>query len=263
MPRFEQQFRNVMGKRQHMLQEGRVSVPDSDEAPVAILAPYLAERSTDPRDRFVHFLRQANAYEALFNQTGRKSFTILGATYDDFHDVLTDPSIPNLVIAGWGSFSSINVPYSRDRSADPRWGRLEWAHVADMATHVKLGFVIMLHCSGFSQEFNPPLGLGIVSRHSNILGHPGESHWTAVENDTYSPPPPITQELELSYRSIRDNWKRTQRMPAPGGVYTVLQGIWNEHLNPNMPVFANEAPFEDPHQNLTPYRQFFRPIDQR
>ncbi|HKR81934.1 MAG TPA: hypothetical protein VJR27_02950 [Candidatus Saccharimonadales bacterium] len=258
------QYSAVIGKKRWMQSEGKFSVPDDRGSKVAIMVPFLPELIQDPRDNYEQFEAQVAAYEAHYKQKGREPFSVMGATIDDFRGVLSDETIPSVVVTGWGSMSSIAAPFSSDRSKDARYGYLDWLHFSDMATHVKLGDFVMLQCGGFKKEFNPPLPLGMVSSHTNILGTPGLAHYAAQSLEAPLPPDPITTAEELSYAAIKELFplRRDRRVPLvpeamiPAGVYTTARDWYNQHLNTGMPDIPPPEPLSQP--NLGKYRQYAR-----
>ena len=256
------QYSSVIGKKRWMQSEGKVSVPNDSGSKVAIMVPFLQELIQDSRDDYEHFEAQVAAYEAHYKEKGRKPFSVMGATIDDFRDVLSDTSIPTVVVTGWGSMSSVAAPFSADRNKDARYGYLDWLHFSDMATHVKLGDFVMLQCGGFKKTFNPPLPLGMVSSHANILGTPGLAHYAAESIGTELPPDPITTAEELSYDAIKELFplRRDRRLPllpdaiVPAAVYTVARDLYNEHLNSGMPDIPPPEPL--PRPNLGEYKRY-------
>jgi|GEM_PF-3058284 len=245
-----------------MQSEGKVSVPNESGSKVAIMVPFISELIQNPGDNYDEFVKQTAAYEAHYKAQGRKPFSVMGATIEDFYDVLADPSIPSMVVTGWGNMSSIAAPFAKDRNEDARYGYLDWLHFSDRATHVKLGDFVMLQCGGFNKPFNPPLPLGIVSSHANILGTPGVAHYAAQSLEGELLPPAITTSRELSYDEIKQQYplRRDRALPivpesmVPAGVYTAARDLFNRHLNTGMPDIP--APEPMPRPNLTDFRQY-------
>lgn len=256
------QYRSVIGKKRLMQFEGNISVPDEPGSKVAILAPFIAELIQNPGDNLEHFVAQAEAFEAHYRKQGREPFTVMGATKQDVQDVLRDEAIPSVVVTGWGNWSSLAVPFASNREEDARYGYLDWLHFSDMATHVKLGDFVMLQCGGFRKEFNPPLPVGIMNSHANIIGTPGVAHYAAQSLKGGLLPDPITTSKEFTYDEIKTAFplRRDRRLPlvpeslVPAGIYTAARDWYNDHLNSGMPDIPPPEPL--PRPNLSQYTQY-------
>jgi len=260
------QYRSVIGKKRWMESRGKVSVPDEPGSKVAIIAPFISELIQNPGDTFDQFENQVAAYEAYYQGIGREPVTLLGATLQDVKDVITDPSIPSMVVTGWGNMSSVAAPFAKDRGLDARYGYLDWLHFSDVATHVKQGHYVMLHCGGLRNEFNPPVALGIMQSHANILGLPGLPHYASQSLEGELFPPAITSDKELTYSAIKELFplKRDRNIPVipdsmvPDGLYKVARNLYNNHLNTGMPDIPPPEPL--PRPNLVEFKQFYEEV---
>jgi len=250
MPSHKAQFNAANAKRQRLLTQEALSVPDGPRSKVAILMPFPQELIQDELDTREHFEAQINAYERRARERGRIPLSIMDATIEDFQDVLTDRSVSSIVVGGWGSISAINIPFSKNRSEDPRYGRYDWLHFASMADHLKQGTFTMTHCGVYRTEFNPPLGVGVVSSHANMYGYPGRLHYAGETALTQELPEQLTDVDHLTYAQIRSDYPLQQNRSVPSfvpqGIYAAARDLYNDHFNPDHSKLPAAEPLPRP-----------------
>lgn len=248
--RYKERYVSVIGKRRWLQSEGSYSVPDEAGSRVAILVPFIAALVQDPRDSRQNFETQTAALVDQYVAKDRDPHFIMGATPEDFEQVLADASIPTVVVTGFGNFSAVATPLSRDMRQANRYGYLDWLHLAGMATHLKFGEFVMMQCGGFNREFNPPLGCGVVHTFSNISAATGKARYATDIGGEESPVKQITTENELTYRQVRElfplqrNWDVPPLVPDPA--YVAALGVYNHLLNRNMPDIPRPEPIPYP-----------------
>ncbi len=254
------QYQSVIGHRHWLQAQGEpgLSVADYTGSKVAILVPFVEEVIRDGRDSRVNFERQTKVLTERYKRRERDPFHIMGATPDDFLAILTDRTVPTVVVAGTGTISSVLVPLSRDRDQDPRIGYLDWLHLAGMANHLKLGQFVMLQCGRYKAGLNVPLGVGVVKSHADIFGALGRSRFTTDVDFVEAPVVPITTEPELSYEYITDEFRveRNRNVPdvVPDTAFVVIRDFWNHRFNPDRGEFIQTTDITRP--DLRQYLEF-------
>ncbi len=191
-----------------MLSQERVSVPHEPGSTVAILSPFLPGQVYDGRDRFRFYKRQEAALVGHFEGQGHKTETYMRATMEDFGAVLGNTAVSSIVVTGWGNFTSLSVPLSRQKSEE-RFAQLNWLRLAGMTEHLKTGPMVMMQCLLYpNKEFNPPLFLGLASSHAHILGRRGEKNFAGNTKRRHAElPGSITESVNLTYDEIKSSYK--------------------------------------------------------
>jgi hypothetical protein len=196
--------------------------------------PFVHALAQDPRDDYQSFENDAAELVRHYEAIDRVPVVIMRATLDDFAEVMADPTIPSVVMRGFGSLSEVAV--TLDRRDDGQYGRIDWLHLAKMATHLKLGKIIMRSCARTTRRFNPPLPVGVVSSFHNILAPVGHVISVVGLNDeANSLIRPVTASDELTYDEICEQFPlqrdRAVRGSIPDGVYITARDIYNHTMN--------------------------------
>lgn len=251
--RFRERYAAAMGKRQHLRAEGAFSVPDEAGSKVAILVPYLEEVVYDQRDSRANFEKQTAELIAHYLRRERDPYHVMGATPGDFEQALTDASVSTVVVEGFGNFSAIAVPFSKDRSKDMRYGYLDWQHLAGMANHLKLGKFVMYSCCGFMRAFNPPLAAGIMNSHADIVAPTGQGIHATGMQDNEALMKPVTTEENLTYDAIKQLFRTPppEDIPAmvPEAAYMAARGVYHHLIRRQNP----QPEYEPPRSTPIPY----------
>jgi len=228
------EYRKLLEKRHRFQDEGRLSPPDSPGATVAVLLPFVAGLVQDERDNWDSFARDAELLEQKIVRTRRIPDIRLGATTNDFRDVMGENGrhIPTVVVRAFGSLASINVPTGQGDN----FARLSWLGLSRMASHLKKGKFFMRTCAVRNRRFNAPLAAGVVNSHCDI--------WAAVDHiirivglddEANALIRPITDMPELSYEDVLQQFPigRNWRVPTaiPDEVYALAKGIYNNSVN--------------------------------
>lgn len=259
--RFKERYQAVMGKREQLKAAGAFSDPDVVGSKVAILVPFIEELVYDVRDSRLSFERQTSELIAHYAARRRVPYHVMGATADDFAQALGDTSVATVVVAGFGNFSAVAVPFSKNRAQDERYGYLDWQHLAGMTTHLKLGKFISYTCGGFMREFNPPLAAGVVRAHHDILSPVGVGIMATGMEDNAQFIRPVTTEQDLTYDSIKMQFMKPAYENIPPGVpnaaYMAARGIYHRlvgyHEPPAPPIpRSTPIPYPDLRQYLSP-----------
>ncbi|WP_270889818.1 hypothetical protein [Pedococcus sp. 5OH_020] len=164
-------FRRAEAKVHALKAAGEFSLRDGPGAKVAVLMPFVAGLVQDQRDDYASFESDAQALVAHIEANDREPVLHMRATVADFESAMTDPTIPTVILRGFGNLSAISTP--REAGPDAPYTVLEWSHLAAMADHLKLGKFVMRSCGGMTRIFNPPLGYGVVASHRDILAPVG------------------------------------------------------------------------------------------
>lgn len=229
------EFRRAEDKRVRLRQTGRFSVPDGPGARVAVLMPFVEGLVQDPRDDYDSFERDADALVDHIEAQGRHAEVRMRATVADFADVMADPTVPTVILRGFGNLSAISTPMVSDDCGS--YTHLEWHHLSQMADHLKLGQFVMRCCGGMTRIFNPPLGYGVVSSHRNVLAPLGLAiSVVGLEDPVNDLIRPITTTDELSRDDILEQFplQRLRQVPefVPDAVYVGARAIHNRFSYP-------------------------------
>lgn len=229
------EFRRAEDKRVLLRQTGRFSVPDGPGARVAVLMPFVEGLVQDPRDDYDSFERDAEALVDHLEAQGRHPVVRMRATVADFADVMADPTIPTVILRGFGNLSAISTPIGS--SGCGSYTHLEWHHLSRMADHLKLGQFVMRCCGGMTRIFNPPLGYGVVSSHRSVLAPLGlVISVVGLEDPVNDLIRPITTTDELSRDDILEQFplQRLRHVPefVPDAVYVGARAIHDRFSDP-------------------------------
>lgn len=257
-----------------MISNEAISEPDVPGAKVAILSPFISGAVYDKRDTYPFYERQEAALVDYFRSHDREPETYMRATVEDFKAVLGNPEVTTMVVTGWGNFSSICAPVSKARK-ERAYNRISWQDMAAMATHVKTGRAVMLHCIGYNRpEGNPPLFLGNVTSHANILGAKGQTGFAADIQAPVTLPLPITTSKNISYDEIKTSFieptqedGRNRHIPGipdefipevmyegARRAYLVLRGVNSARLRGSL-MESTEVPL--PPSDLSKFKQYY------
>jgi len=196
--------------------------------------PFVPGLVQDERDGWDSFLRDAELLEEKIVRTRRIPDIRLGATVDDFRDVMGEEGkyIPTVVVRGFGALSYMSVPTGDGDD----YALLSWLGLSKMASHLKQGKFIMRTCGLRNRRFNAPLAVGVVNSHRDI--------WAAVdhiisvvglEDEANALIRPVTDVPELSYEDVLRQFplQRNRSVPAavPDSVYALAKGIYGSSTN--------------------------------
>ncbi len=110
------------------------------------------------------FRKEALKIADIANEHGRDVDVALNARSNDFFDILSDPSISDLVVIGNGSLSDYFLPDYK----------VSWLDVSEHSDHLKQGDFTQRHCGAFSRELSVPLGMFAVNDFASVyaaVGH--------------------------------------------------------------------------------------------
>jgi hypothetical protein len=179
-------------------------------------------------------LRDAESLEQKIVRTRRTPDIRLGATIDDFRDVMGESGehIPTVVVRGFGSLSYISVPTGRGND----YALLSWLGLSRMASHLKKGKFVMRTCGALGRRFNAPLAAGAVNSHCDIWAAVGHMIRVAgLEDEANALIRPITDTPELAYEDVLQQFpiQRNWDVPAdvPDWVYALAKGFYNKTVN--------------------------------
>ncbi|MEO6513142.1 MAG: hypothetical protein ABIR37_00500 [Candidatus Saccharimonadales bacterium] len=243
--RFKEQYGAVLEKRHQLNSAKEFSEPDEPGSKVAILVAFMAELVEHELDSQESFDRQTDKLVDYYTARQREPTPVVNATKGDFERVLADKSVSTVVVAGFGNFSAIAVPLQGSPEEPFRYGYLDWLHLAGMATHLKLGKFVALHCGGYMRQFNPPLAAGVTSSYRNILAPVGKGRFAT--GDWEKEVGPITTAEELSYDQIHETYPlRTSGKLAvlPAAAYVAVRGMQEQMRNPEFPK-AERIPYPE------------------
>jgi hypothetical protein len=198
------------------------------------MMPFVHALVQDPRDDYQSFENDAAELVGHYEAIDRVPLVMMRATLDDFAEVMADPTVPTVVIRGFGSLSEVAV--TLDRRHDAQYGHMDWLHLAKMATHLKLGNIIMRSCAGTTRRFNPPLPVGVASSFHNILAPVGHViSVVGLDDEANELIQPVTASDELTYDEICEQFplqrNRAVKGSVPDGAYITAREIYNRTMN--------------------------------
>jgi hypothetical protein len=244
--RFKEQYGAVLKKREALRNAEAFSDPDEPGSKVSILVPFMEELITEhDLDSRENFEKQTDRLIDYYTARGQDPYPIMDAKREDFERVLADKSISTVVTAGFGNFSAIAVALPREESQPFRYGYLDWLHLAGMATHLKLGKFVALHCGGYYRQFNPPLAAGVQSSYRDIIASLGRGRYAT--GDWEEETEPATTKDELTYEEVRELYPMRKRQGIPDAAdaaYVALRGIREQMRNPDFPR-PEKIPYPD------------------
>ena len=228
------EFGRVLRNRHALQDAGLFSAPEGPGSRVALLMPFVDALVQDPRDDYQSFEDDAAELVRHYEANDRVPLVIMRATPDDFAGVMADATIPTVVIRGFGSLSQVAA--TLEKGDDTQYGHLDWLHLAKMATHLKLGEIIMRSCGGATRRFNAPLPVGIASSFNNILAPVGRAiSVVGLDDEANNLIRPVTDSDELTYNEIREQFplqrNREVTGSVPNGVYMTVRNIYNHTVN--------------------------------
>jgi hypothetical protein len=215
------EFNRAAKKRLDLRAAGRFSEPDVPGAKVAVLMPFVRQLVRQERDDFSTFEQDADALLAYLSAHDREPVLTLPATVADFEVVLADPTIPSVILRGFGSLSAVAVPMSADD--DSPAVLLDWLHLSKMSQHLKRGTFVMRTCGGTPRLFNAPLPYGVMASHRSISAPVGNViSIVGLDDPANELIRPVTDSDELSYDDIKRQFPLQRLRPVPGYVPDVV-----------------------------------------
>jgi hypothetical protein len=196
--------------------------------------PFVAGLVQDERDGWDSFLRDAELLEQKIVRTRRTPDIRLGATVDDFIEVMGEKGkhTPTVVVRGFGALSYMSVPTGDGDD----YALLSWLGLSKMASHLKRGKFIMRTCGVRNRRFNAPLAVGVVNSHRDIWAAVGHViSIVGLEDEANALIKPVTDTLELSYEDVLRQFpvQRNRSVPTavPDTVYALAKGLYDSSVN--------------------------------
>lgn len=155
------QFKEALDKWDSLHEAESFSVPLAVGNTAIISSAFTDDEPTTPAgaNELIAFRAEALDLEQRVHMEGGKPVVSIDASHDDIDAIIQDPKITSLYIIGNGILSAVLLDVDR---------RYDWADASRATDHLKTGFFEQRQCGGLPRSANVPLGLFVMSSHSQV-----------------------------------------------------------------------------------------------